>query len=345
MAEIKRHWLHNPWQEIFLIMAPAILPVFLVIAFSDYFQSHEVSTGWWILLVLCVDVGHVYSTLFRLYWDPKSYSAYGKLLIAIPVTGFAAGFALHLYEPAFFWRILAYFAAFHFVRQQYGFMRLYSRHEQKLKWSRLIDALAIYNATLYPLLYWHVHATGKLAWFIKGDFVNLHLNEVFPFITYLYWAIVIVYAAKEIYLSWRDINVPKNLIVFGTYLSWYVGIVFYQTDLIFTLLNVVAHGIPYMALIWLYGKKKKPSNFSFNVKGLAIFAAVLLSLAYVEEFMWDGFVWNDHPEIFPSFVSTVSPQHSMLLSGIVALLVLPQLTHYVLDGFIWRFSKDSQARL
>jgi hypothetical protein len=43
-------------------------------------------------------------------------------------------------------------------------------------------------------------------------------------------------------------NIPKNLIIIGTLSSWFFGIVYFNNDLVFTLLNVVSHGIPYMAL-------------------------------------------------------------------------------------------------
>ena len=130
----------------------------------------------------------------------------------------------------------------------------------------------------------------------------------------------------------------------GTYVSWYVGIVAFQADLIFTLLNVVAHGVPYMALIWIHGEKKTTSKFKFNVRGVGIFIGILLLFAYIEEHLWDRIVWNDHPEIFPLF-SKLSFQNPFFLSVLVAILVLPQVTHYVLDGFIWRFAKDKQARI
>ena len=46
---------------------------------------------------------------------------------------------------------MAYTAAYHFVRQQYGFMRIYSRKEAANKYYRVIDAITIYAATIYPL--------------------------------------------------------------------------------------------------------------------------------------------------------------------------------------------------
>ncbi|HTH55432.1 MAG TPA: hypothetical protein VL728_05260 [Cyclobacteriaceae bacterium] len=142
-----------------------------------------------------------------------------------------------------------------------------------------------------------------------------------------------------------DVNVPKNGVMLGTYLSWYAGIVLFHGDLVFTLMNVVAHGIPYMGLVWLYGTKKDSSGFSFGWSGVAIFVSTLLLFAYFEESLWDILVWKDHPTIFPFFTLAHPLTNSWILSFVVPLLVLPQLTHYVLDGFIWRFSKDGNARI
>jgi hypothetical protein len=346
MRERVQPWLASPLKESIFIIAPALVPVILVLVFSDYFTSHEVSTVWWIILVLCIDVSHVYSTLFRLYWDKQTFTTYRRALILIPIIAFTAGLSLHYYDSLIFWRVLAYIAVFHFVRQQYGFMRLYSRKESVTTLNRVIDSLSIYNATLFPLLYWHLHGTDKIAWFVKGDFIALNIVEYENVFTAIYFLIIGVYLIKEIVTSIQNgiINIPKNLIVSGTYVSWYVGIVAFQADLIFTLLNVVAHGIPYMALVWLHGEKKTTSNFKFNPRGVAIFMGILIILAYIEENLWDGIIWNDHPEIFPLF-SGLTFQNPFVVSVIVAILVLPQVTHYVLDGFIWRFSRDKQARI
>jgi len=340
-------WLSSPAKETWLILAPSLLPVAVVLLFQNYFIRHEVTSLWWIVLVLCIDVSHVYSTLFRLYWDRPTFHQYKHLLLTIPAVAFIAGAALHYYSAGIFWRVLAYIAVFHFVRQQYGFMRLYSRKERSTKLIRFIDTLAIYNATLYPLLYWHLHLTQELSWFVKGDFIALNGLAIDPMLTGIFILIIAIYSIKEGIVSYRNgvFNIPKNMIMIGTYLSWYVGIVMFHGDLVFTLLNVVAHGIPYMGLIWIHGEKKANTTFSFGIKGIAVFAFVLILLAYTEETLWDIFVWKDHTDIFPFFAQWAPLENPVLLSIIVPLLVLPQLTHYVLDGFIWRFSKDNHARI
>ena len=341
----KQPWLASPGKECIFILAPAFLPVLAIFLFQDYFTSQKVNTWWWLILVLCIDVGHVYSTLFRMYWDKKTFHKYKRLLLIIPLLAFAIGFCLHYFSAVLFWRILAYVAVYHFVRQQYGFMRLYSRKENSRPWERTVDVVAIYSATIYPLIYWHIHATDSLAWFVKGDFIALEWQSYDAILKLLYVAIILAYVAKEVLSMFHsgNFNIPKNLIIAGTYVSWYVGIVAFQGDLIFTLLNVVAHGIPYIALIWIFGEKKTQSGFTFNMKGLAIFIICILTLAYIEEFFWDVFIWNDHPTIFPALFDALN--EPLLLSVVVPMLVLPQVTHYVLDGFIWRFSKDVEVRI
>jgi hypothetical protein len=347
MEQPKQPWLANPLQECIFIIAPAFVPVILVFAFRDYFISSEVSPIWWVVLVLCVDVSHVYSTLFRLYWDRPTFQKYKTLLIIIPATTFLVGLALHYQSPLLFWRLLAYIAVYHFIRQQYGFMRLYSRKEKSTKTFRAIDNLTIHAATVYPLLWWHIHATDKLSWFVNGDFVHLDFAWAENYFTGMYLAIILIYFGKELSLTYRlkSFNVPKNLVVTGTAVSWYVGIVAFQGDLIFTMLNVVAHGVPYMALIWLHGKKHGVGKFNFRLSGIFIFIALLFMLAYVEETFWDGLLWKEHQSIFPLLSESSALETPLITSLVVAILILPQATHYVLDGFIWRFSKDSMAQV
>jgi hypothetical protein len=335
-----KHWLGAPRAESIFILAPPLLSVLIVLLFRDYFTSHELSTFWWVLLVLSIDVSHVYSTLFRMYWDKETFRQNRKLLVTIPFISLVLGVALYSYSDLIFWRLLAYVAVFHFVRQQYGFMRLYSRKEKTLIY-KFVDSLAIYSATIYPILHWHLNLTAKLSWFVAGDFIAFHNPLISDLLWWTYLVILAVYVGKEVLVSiiTREVNIPRNLIIAGTYLSWYVGIVAFQADLLFTLVNVVSHGIPYMGLIWIYGEKKLRADFSFTAKGAIIFVSVLLLLAYTEEFFWDVFVWGDHPEIFPALAATI--QSPGLLAMLVPLLVLPQITHYVLDGFIWKFSQTA----
>jgi hypothetical protein len=330
-------WLKNSTIDVAFILLPGILPAGLLFLFQSYFDQHTfVSAGWWVLLIVCVDVSHVYSTTFRFYWEPNLLKEYKSHLIIIPSMAFFIGWYLHSIDSLLFWRVLAYLAVFHFVRQQYGLLRLYSRQEAWNGIGKKIDAISIYSATLYPLIYWHIHRREDLSWFVAGDFIDLSFLHSFLF-DFAYIIIILAYGVKEAIHSYqqRFFNLPKNAIMIGTYLSWYFGIVTAQGDLAFTLLNVLSHGIPYMALIWIYGHKQKEAKSRLPWKEMGLFLTVLMVFSYLEEGLWDVFVWKDHAEVFP-FLPNLPRPDLWVISILVPLLSLPQITHYVIDGFIWK---------
>lgn len=349
----KQPWIGTAAIDLPFIVLPPFLSLLLIFLFPDSFSEHmEVNNWTWIVIILFIDVGHVYSTLYRTYFDPLMWQTKKQLLVNIPLFAYITTVLVYSISPSLFWHLLAYAAVFHFIRQQYGFFRMYARKEKSTTFTRIVDTLAIYIATIYPLIYWHVSGQRKFNWFLEGDFFFLP----FPLLERVSWWIylfsVVAYFLKEMLLLFKSgfINVPKNLIMTGTILSWYFGIVHFNGDLIFTLLNVVSHGIPYMALIWIFGQKntrsKEKSRFLtavFSRYGLLLFLGILLIFSFIEEGLWDFTVWKENQDIFniPSQL-TWTPDHNTL-ALIVPLLALPQLTHYILDGFIWRIRKGDTA--
>jgi len=130
----------------------------------------------------------------------------------------------------------------------------------------------------------------------------------------------------------------------------------------FTLLNVVSHGIPYMAMIWLDGSRQyagpsvepQPSprvqpqpgvllKKIFSRYGIVLFLGIIFFLAYFEEGLWDMTVWKEHVSLFSVFHLFGHRLHGNWLTLVVPLLALPQITHYVIDGFIWRRPKSAHA--
>lgn len=341
-------WIYRPGADLLFIIGPAFLITLIFLLLPEGTAQAEVSPWMWLVLVAGIDVAHVYSTLWRSYFDPDERRKYGPLLFWIPVGAYLAGVALHFVGPLLFWRLLAYLAVFHFIRQQYGFLSLYARHQARPAWERQLDAAAVYAATLYPLLYWHTHMPRPFHWFIEGDFLALPYPVLAQVGGVVYALLLGAYVVKEAYLTFqgRAFNLPKNLILLGTVLSWYIGIVYLEGDLAFTATNVIAHGIPYMALVWFYGKKKharteKESLLKrvFRWYYLPVFVGVLVIFAYLEEGLWDALVWRDHVGLFP-WAQALPPllAHGEL-SLVVPLLAVPQVTHYVLDGFIWKLRR------
>ena len=71
--------------------------------------------------------------------------------------------------------------------------------------------------------------------------------------------------------------------------------------------------------------------------GIGVFFFVILLGAWLEEGFWDRWVWDgEHISVFKPFTLLPTIESDILFIWLVPLLTLPQATHYVLDGFIWR---------
>lgn len=353
---MKQPWIYSAPMDGAFILAPALIITAAILFFQESIASVDAVPPWaWGVLIVGVDVAHVYSTLFRTYADAHEFQARRTLYVLTPLLCWAIGTLLYSIDAIVFWRAIAYLAVFHFVRQQYGLMMIYGRKERLHVFFKLADKIAIYMATLYPLIYWHTHMPRNFDWFIEGDFFSIQSPWLHYVALIFYVIVLLVYIVKEawIVLTTHSFNVPKNTLLAGTALSWWVGIVFLNNDLAFTAANVLAHGIPYMALIWIYGRNQgdgEPKKIMigkltfrrlFTFRWLPWFVGILILFAYMEEGLWDGLVWTEHKSFFSPFQVLPTIDSSATLAWLIPLLALPQLTHYALDGFIWRLGTQN----
>lgn len=345
-------WLHSLFiDSLFIISPPLIILLIISLLPKQVKETDEISLISWVVLVLCIDVAHVYSTLYRTYFDKEFFSKNKKLLFNIPLLSFIASVVIYSINVLLFWRIMAYLAVFHFIRQQYGFIKIYSRKERLNKFQKIIETISIYNATLFPILYWHLHPEKIFHWFVENDFLyfKVPILENVLFGVYIIIALFHLLILLNNYHTDKIFNVPKFLLFLGTYLSWYFGIVYYNGDFTFTALNVIAHGIPYMALIWIYNKKKTSMGTNSLLQRISsplrffLFLLTLIAFAYIEEGLWDVLVWRDKESLFHVFWQLFNAPASLLLAIIVPLLAIPQITHYVIDGFIWKIKSKNNT--
>lgn len=349
---VRTPWIHSAALDVPFVLAPPFVLLGLVALFPGVFGPAATFSEWhWLGLVLLIDVAHVYSTIYRTYLDPIARRHYRFELTWIPLLAFVLMVVIHSLSALWFWRCMAYLAVFHFVRQQYGFMRLYQRGEQHLRWKHRLDATVIYAATLAPLLVWHFSYPRAFNWFVPNDMLGVHMPWLAAVILWSYGALLLAYVVSEAMALRGGVrfNLPKNLLLAGTALSWYLGIVHFNGDVTFTLFNVVGHGVPYMALVWAYGRKRGAAEHGapavarwfFSLRALPLYLGLLFLLAYVEEGFWDAFVWREHARFFKPFGSLFpAVDDRALLSLLVPLLALPQVTHYIIDAFIWRMRKE-----
>jgi hypothetical protein len=355
---MRRIWLFSRPIDLLVLGLPVWATWAICFSLPDQTLTNTLPLWVWAIFVVGIDVSHVWSTLFRTYLDREEFAHHRAVLVRTPFLAFVFFFAIASFSSLWFWRAMAYLALFHFVKQQYGFFALY-RGRFKFKPARKIfdDIKVIYLATLYPVAYWHLTDDRSFTWFVSGDFFPLHALlssslETLPSLALygntFYWTVIAGWCLEEIYQCRKhgvELPLGKILWLLTTAGNWYLGIVYFNSDIVFSLTNVIAHGVPYLALVFFYVEKKKPlKDVQYRTSRaqiglhLTFMLGTVLLLSFGEEYLWDMFLYRERGALFEwLFTYPVrvlqTPQGQALA---LALLSVPQVTHYVLDGFIWK---------
>ena len=328
-----RRWIISKWTDLFLFF----IPVWLVwiVFFSDvtYFENASLPLWCWVVFILGIDVSHVWSSLFRTYLDKDEFQAQKRVLIWAPIIVFGLSIGALFISVGVFWRIMAYLAIFHFIKQQYGFVALYkARVKDRFNWF-ISDKLIIYIATIYPIVYWHFNSDSKFNWFVQNDFFQLPegamsdaiLHPVFNVLNYLYWGIILLWGIIQIRAKIKGENISNGKILWclTTAVNWWFGIVYFNSDLVFSISNVVAHGIPYLGLIYYYKVQKdeivkqKTTPWFMKLKWVGVLISTVLLFALLEEYFWDMLIYREHA----SFFEVIYPYNWSQLNGSPAILI------------------------
>lgn len=350
----KTNWLFSQKTDLWVLFAPVWLTWIVSFLLPETVVHAEVSIWVFVLIIIGLDVSHVWSTIFRTYLDKEEFNNHRSLLIVAPITAFIFSLALASISFHLFWRVLAYVAVFHFIKQQYGFMRIYKARNGDFRKKRISDSQVIYLSMIFPIFYWHINLNREFSWFVSGDFlqVNLPTQTVHLFNTIgivAYFLILGFWLIEEFIYSRKPENqlpVGKVLWILTTAGNWYIGIVFFNSDLIFTITNVVAHGLPYIALIVFYEHRK--STFTHKkwskslIKAAFTIVLVIVILAFTEEYLWDVMVYRDHPQFFESVIDYPFELPSAFWQTVgLAMLSVPQITHYIVDRYIWKSNEKN----
>ena len=329
-------WLVSRKFDIALVAGPLAV-AFLALLF---WQRLGIGEPLWAYLLFFVsfDVAHVWATGFLTYFDKAAF-AERRLLFTAPIfLFFVLAAAVHFVSETWFWTAIAYFAIFHFVRQQYGFIAIY-RVLAGEKEGALLDKIAIYTGAIGPVLLWHAEPRGQFDWWQNGERFLFHLPTSANVLIYIIMAVVFVFwLAKQR----RPVNLGKMLWMVGTWVSWYVGLRYADNLLVSAAFLNLFHGLPFLVLVWLRGQERarmhpqRKISAWFQPGKWIYYYGVLVALAAAEELLWDGLVWHSY---LGAIDLTLSHSAKALL---VALLVTPQLVHYFLDGVLWKNTPHNQ---
>jgi hypothetical protein len=296
-----------------------VAPIVLAIGIAAAFPDAGTDPFTWLFLVVGIDVAHTWSSLWRTWLDPAERRRRPALYTMLPLGALAA--SVLAWSLGVFWTVLAYIALWHFVRQAVGITALYQRASGVTGWEARIERALVYGVTLAPVTWWHTRLPQRFHWFLDGDFRPLP-DWAWPAAAAATGLVALVHLGAR--LRSRRWTPGRDLWLASTSAAWWIGILA-GGDLAFTVTNVVAHGIPYVVLTRRTESVHAP---------LWVFLALPVLLALAEEGAWDHLVWHENAWLFGD--------EGIDLSWATPLLAVPQVTHYLVDGFIWR-SRDYPA--
>lgn len=352
-----------------LISVPAdlvcfVLPVVVAVVLLPVTRSLgrlEVPLVWWLPLGVFLEVAHVYATLFRTVLDSQWSSRNWKLCATVGPSLFLIMVLVNTCVGTWLgWSLLTYVAMFHFARQPYWIICLYkARRGEKDIIGQHFDYWACLAGAVLPILLWHPGAFYDkghryLSWFgIEEEF----LFRLPRWTTRPLWAafcsVPLLWYWREAWL-WRrgrSLNIGKLWIMFAQYFTWFMGVREKAAVTSLAFINLV-HGVSSLALVrhvaqrrYRIWRRDFPDIPLTSVDKLceSIIASpwrylgVCIAFAILEEVSWDVLILHEYcPKMILGFRL---PRLQGVTKGIVtSVLMMPQLSHYVLDDFIWRMS-------
>jgi hypothetical protein len=349
-----QNWVLDPVQDTVLIIAAPLLV--LAIALLAFRMLPATSaTSLIIVSHVVLTVAHHLPTFIRIYGDVELFRRYRWSFVLAPVIplAFSAGVLAYINYRGlpieyflYLYIMLALWDPWHFLRQHYGFMRIYDRGNEAPK-----SLAARMDLTLCSV--WFVYIMLASGAWLAGMFQDLYASANLPVIAALAPDAIarvtsvmrdialLVTATYVIYLAWcwrRGYFVSRAklaLIVatFGVMYLMYAPNAWMQSlapewtfKVGFAALGIV-HMTQYLAIVWRYNRRigqlpgrARPGVFArLHARGgwvVAVFY-VLVCLAYGE-------------------IITTVHDNRLLMSVLLAVGFTSTLMHYYFDGFIWK---------
>ena len=339
-------WMFNAKTDLLMFALPVLVAV-AVVLFANLLglNGPELPLWFWLAAAVFLDSAHVYGMLFRVYFDPQERQRRPLLYFGAPIVVLLFGAATMSVSLATFWRALTYVAIYHFIKQQVGWLAIYHRKEKSLSArGRLVDKAAILLSMLWPIAYWHTAPAREWVWFARGELVSVPAL-IEPCLRSACFGALVIYVCQALRHGQDALPLGKHLLVIATFVCWGTGLVWTNADAVFTATNSALHSIPYLVLIYHYGRQQAFSGRTERLwrcfrYGPPVMLLVLMGFGLCEDLLWDRLVWHQRAALFGS-----APELTEFAKkSWVVLLCAPQYLHFYLDAFVWKGASNPTIR-
>lgn len=302
--------------------------------------------------IVVIDWAHIFAQWYRIYSNPAE-SAQLKIiypvayLLMVPVLACIVHFSGRFPVE----RFLIYYVIYHFIKQQYGYTRIYAKIDGvKTKFQHLVEDTFIYATMIVPVIYWHIS-------FPYEDFLwKLHFFK-YDLFQFLFYAGALIYFLSFVFYSYFEIqrsiknghwNPAKNLAILAAAVGWGCVSLSPQAFLLIFFTVVLTHDMSYTCFVWLIGRrdqlkvrKEIPWQSWFSIPGAIVYFVTLIVGAQVVLAIHHRLVGHHVPNIiFGNLFSAIPYEKGWMESFGIAIFFATQAHHYFIDRYLWKKEKD-----
>lgn len=363
-TRLRQNWVLNPLQDTLFIIAAPLISLGLALLAMQYYGAAE-GAALVITAHVVLTVAHHMPTFIRIYGDVELFNRFRWHFLLGPVVPLLFSIAVlayigyHRYPVEYFlylYIFLTLWDPWHFLRQHFGFMRIYDRHNAA-------PAALASNMDWAISAVWFAHIMAASADWIPGLLEDLYRTANIPLLLTLpsgflpalqsltWWLAALTTVAYGLYLLWcvrrgYYISLAKLALLVGTfgvmYLTytpneWILQLVpAWGFKVGFATLGVV-HMTQYLAIVWRYDRRiaqqgrARQNWFHWFHSRTTRWGGALAAAVYVLFCIGYG------------DVITTAHANRWLMSCLLAIGFTSTLMHYYFDGFIWKI-RHSQNR-
>jgi hypothetical protein len=364
---IRQHWVLDAVQDPLLIIAA---PLLTLAAALWLVSRYGIERGGALVITahVVLTVAHHLPTFIRIYGDRELFARYRWSFVLGPVVPLAFALGLSAYLGArrlpieyllSLYLLLALWDPWHFLRQHFGFMRIYDRgNAAPVRLAASMD--------WWICVAWFAFAMAASAQWLPGLLEDLYRSAglplvlwvppgVLPALTSVFGALAagmtIVYAAYLIWCRRRGFFVsPAKLALlvctFGVMMLTYTPNAWMQSlapgwtfALGFATVGIV-HMTQYLAIVWRYDRRlalqrrARAGLFAWLHARRTAVGVIAVALLYTASCL----AYGD--------VLTTRPENRWLLALVLSVGFTSTLMHYYFDGFIWKVRhRENRAAL
>jgi hypothetical protein len=347
-------WVHSWYADsLGFFLAPFLFIILAVFKLPPFSNTSPEAFSTIIFLVLFIDWAHIFAQYHRIYYNPVESKKLKWMyplsyLLLIPLMALVVEYASVTYVDT----ALVYFVVFHFIKQHFGFIKIYSKTDgQKSNFDLKAENAFIYLSMFTPVIYWHTKAFSY-----EYKWVSMFIKS--PYISYLLWPALILYGVtfllyvKSEYARTKQnqlFNIPKNLSILSAILSWGLISILSDSTLLIIFTVTLSHDLSYTFYVWFIGRrdetiqKKKINWFTWwSVPGFFAYVAILVLFSHIimvvhleltKDLNWGYWIYGD-------LFNGIPKGNGFWLNVGWALFFATQAHHYFIDRYLWKREKD-----